>query len=83
MNLLEYMRTTRITETEALRIFDHVLKAVYSVYANGYWHRNVRPEHFVKVGDTWRLDSLVYSEDVTGTRGLDSEYTWNSAYQPP
>jgi hypothetical protein len=60
-NLEEYMRTTRITEVQALQIFDNVLKAVYSVYVSGYWHKCIRPEHFVKVGNTWKLESIVYT----------------------
>lgn len=82
-NLMNYMRFVRINETEAMQIFDHVMKAVYSVYAAGYWHKSIRPEHFVKVDDVWKLDSLVYLEDYSKAPHLDSEYLWNPLYQPP
>lgn len=66
-----------------MRIFDNVLKAIYAVYAQGYWHKCIRPEHFVKIGDMWKLDSLVYSEDISKCKNLKSEYAWNPLYQPP
>lgn len=77
------MRTNRITEVEALKIFDDVLKAIYSIYSNGYWHKSIRPENFVKIGNVWKLDSLVYSEDISKSKKLRSEYVWNPEYQPP
>lgn len=42
-------------EKQALIIFQDILKAVYSLVMNGYWHRNLRAEHFVKIGDHWKL----------------------------
>ena len=39
-----------------------ILKAVYSLFLAGYWTRNLRAEHFVKVGNHWKLESLVYNE---------------------
>ncbi len=66
------MRYTRINESEALRIFDNVLKAIYSIYANGYWHKSIRPEHFVKIDNAWKLDSLVYTEHLTKYKKVNS-----------
>ena len=82
-NLETYMKTTLITETEQHRIFDNVLKAVYSVFGNGYWHKCIRPEHFVRIGNVWKLDSLVYSEEISKLGNLQTQYAWNPAYQPP
>jgi hypothetical protein len=48
-----------------MRIFDNILKAVYSIYSNGYWHKNIRPEHFVKIDNIWKLNSLVYCEQIS------------------
>jgi hypothetical protein len=42
-NLMNYMHSAKINESEALHIFDHALKAIYSVYAAGYWHKSIRP----------------------------------------
>lgn len=49
----------------------------------GFWHRNIRPEHFVKVGDTWKLESMVFNENYKEGNGIESEYLWNPTYQPP
>jgi len=59
-----------------LRIFDHILKAVYSLYTDGYWHKNIRLEHFVKVGKLWKLKSAVYSENTENLQDFNSEYVW-------
>lgn len=44
-----------------MNIFDQIVRAVYSLIMNGYWHRNIRAEHFVKCGKLWKLESLVVS----------------------
>lgn len=66
-----------------MKIFDNILKSIYSLYSNGYWHKNIRAEHFVKVGNLWKLDSLVYHEDFIISSKLNSPYTFNTSYQPP
>ena len=82
-NLETYLKSKVIEEKEALSIFREIIKSVFSTYTAGFWHRNVRPEHFVKVKNTWKMESLVYNESNEDAEGYDSEYLWNSAYQPP
>ena len=64
-------------------IFEQIVKAIYSLYMAGFWHRNIRPEHFVKSEGVWKLESMVYNEKYKEANGTDSEYLWNPAYQPP
>lgn len=50
---------------------------------SGFWHRNIRPEHFIKIKKQWKLESLVFSETYQDAQGVQSEYLWNPQYQPP
>ena len=77
------MKNKVIEQVEALEIFEQCMKAIYSLYMAGFWHRNIRPEHFVKVKKTWKLESIVFSESYEGTQGIKSEYLWDPQYQPP
>ena len=61
---------------------DQIIKAVYSLISAGYWTRNLRAEHFVRVGKVWKLESIVYSETIT-EEGFNSQYMFNAMYQPP
>lgn len=45
-------------------IFQDILKAAYSFIMEGFWHRNLRADHFVKVGNKWKLENIVYEEKV-------------------
>jgi serine/threonine protein kinase len=60
-----------------------LVKAVYSLIMNGYWHRNIRAEHFVRCGKVWKLESLVLNDDYSKADGFSSEYLWSSKHQPP
>ncbi len=53
-----------------MKIFDQIVRAVYSLIMSGYWHRNIRAEHFVKSGETWKMESLVLNEDYSKANGL-------------
>jgi len=77
------MTKQKINEKEALEIIDHIVKAVYSVMKAGFQPRNVRPDQFVCVGKTWKLESLVLSEDYSNSQGVHSEYIWDPRYQAP
>lgn len=70
--LEQYIYKKSIQEKEALAIFTQVARAAYSIAAAGYWHRNVRPLHFVKCGEVWKLESLVYSEEYQQAEGGSS-----------
>jgi hypothetical protein len=71
-NLQQYIYNKAIQEKEALAIFTQVARAAYSISIAGYWHRNIRPLHFVKCGDVWKLESLVYSEEYLQAEGGSS-----------
>lgn len=66
-----------------MNVFDQVLRAIYALYTNGYWHRNPRPEHFVRCGTIWRLESLVLNHDYSSAAGINSAYLWSPRHQPP
>ena len=59
-----------------------LLKAVYSLTMGGYWTRNLRAEHIVKVGKEWKLESLVFREDLFD-EGEKSEYYFSKYHQVP
>ena len=70
MTLETYLKSKVIEEKEALAIFKQITKAIYSLYMAGFWHRNIRPEHFVKVGEMWKMESLVFNENYSDSDGL-------------
>lgn len=82
-NLQQYIDKAHISEKDALDIFSQVVKAIYSLVMNGYWHRNIRPDHFVRVDKVWKLESAILSEDFNRANGNSNEYIWNPKYQPP
>ncbi len=60
-NLQIYLRGKTLTEKDVLQIFDQILKAVYSLFQEGYATRNLRTQHFVLSDKLWKLESLVYN----------------------
>jgi hypothetical protein len=66
-----------------MAVFDQIVRAVYSIVMNGYWHRNVRAEHFVKCGKAWKLESLVLNDDYSKAEGVANEYLWSSKHEAP
>lgn len=60
-NLQIYLRGKTLTEKDVLQIFDQILKAVYSLFQEGYATRNLRTQHFVLSEKLWKLESLVYN----------------------
>lgn len=43
------------SEKNALLIFSDIIKASFSLIMAGFYHRNLRPEHFVLVDNKWKL----------------------------
>ena len=72
----------KLSEKEVLLILEQIVKIVYSLYETGYWHRNLRADHLVKVGNIWKLESLVFNLE-TNSEGLHSEYSHSVSHQPP
>ena len=42
-----------------------------------------RSEHFVQVGKTWKLQTLIFNEEYKQASGQESEFLWNPKYQAP
>ena len=49
-----------------------MLKATYSLHQKDIYSKNLRPDQFVKVGDTWKLSNIVISIRDDGK--IKSEY---------
>ena len=45
------------------QIAGDILKAIYGLLVAGYFHRNLRFEHFVRHKGVWKLESLVLRLD--------------------
>ena len=51
----KYTKQSKISEKEALVIFDQIVKAVYSLYVSGFQTKNLRAQHFVLSKKVWKL----------------------------
>jgi hypothetical protein len=78
-----YVKKHKLSEKQALVIFEHIVKAIYSLYQSGFATRNLRSSHFVLCNGVWKIESLVYSDDYHQAGGAESEYLWNPRYQAP
>ena len=59
LTLDNHIKNKISSEQEALRIFQDVLKSVYSFSFESLPQRNIRPEHFAFVDGKWKLRSAV------------------------
>ena len=67
-------------EKEALDIFGQIMKSIYSLLKDGVLMGNIRAEHFVKVGNLWKLDVVVYNTERVRN---PSYYQACLSYNPP
>ena len=44
-----------LTESQALEIFDQIMRVIYSLHLKGYTHHELRSDHFVKCENVWKL----------------------------
>lgn len=79
----KYTKKHKTNEKEALKIFDQIMKSVYSLYVAGFISKNVRSQHFVLVNKTWKLQSLIYTNKYQQAAGEDSLYLWSTKHQAP
>ena len=78
-----YTKKNKISQKQAMKIFDHIVKAVYSLYNAGFISKNIRSQHFVLVNKTWKLQALIYSHQYQQASGQESEYLWSVKHQAP
>ena len=81
--LNKYAQKQRLSEKEALYIFDQIIKSIYSLYLEGYTTRNIRSEHFVIQHKVCKLQTLIYNDEYAQANGVKSDYLWDCLYQAP
>lgn len=59
----------------------NILSAIYDAFEEGYYPVNVRPEQLVRVGNTWKLSSLVFDQDLHSN--TKCPMIWDPSRQPP
>ena len=45
-----------------MKIAEDMIKAIYGIINLGFFHRNLRIEHFVLHQNKWKLESLILNE---------------------
>lgn len=63
IKLSEFIKKQNLQENQARAIAQDILKAIYGLLIPGYFHKNLRLEHFVKHKGVWKLESLVFHEE--------------------
>ena len=61
-----------------------MIKAIYSLYQEGFATRNLRSQHFVLCNNkTWKLATMVLDERYEHANGVAIEYLWSPIHQAP
>jgi predicted membrane-bound spermidine synthase len=60
-SLFDFVKSKKIQEKEAMKIFDQIIKAIYSLYQEEFLTRQVRSEHIVFSEGKWKLATLIFS----------------------
>lgn len=72
----------RLTEPQAVQLFDQVLAGLEAIHGAGLVHSDIKPENILRSGDTWKIADLGVA---TATRGRDHGTVrgFTAPYVPP
>lgn len=70
----------KFNESQVFTMLRDVVSAIDGVIEQKYYPQNIRPEHFVRVDNKWKIKCVVFSDNVLG---VDCEYFWNPSYTAP